>query len=400
MTADGKNAAKIIAEVLKNRNAAPGSRVEPDWDSIHVSIVTTPWGKTTVEAKFTDSMLAGWKVLVVEDTLPPDYVDDAAYKASGGVVPERITTMVMRFPRCILPEFNTHRVFSRNSASSRARSFKTTIQPVMEDPYIPLFTVNQKGMGGRFATADVYMESVRAWLEARNRAVYSTLEMLLGERGMVDAGNVVDGEPVRLSPEHMPARWEELTDRYMEAYREGNPAGYPSVHKQNANRLMEPFMWHEALCTSTYWKNFLELRISEYAQPEIKALAILVREALKASKPERSVLHLPFISRDAVDFEDPEIVEEAMLLSASECARISYKDRSTMTNKENTGLGRKLLEQKHMSPFEHVAVADCSEARQFKGFQGMMDAIRGRDLSSNLSPSWIQYRRIVSAREQ
>ena len=112
------------------------------------------------------------------------------------------------------------------------------------------------------------------------------------------------------------------------------------------------------------------------------------------------MLHLPFISRDAVDFEDPEIVEEAMLLSASECARISYKDRSTMTNKENTGLGRKLLEQKHMSPFEHVAVADCSEARQFKGFQGMMDAIRGRDLSSNLSPSWIQDRRIVSAREQ
>lgn len=400
MTADGKSATGIIAEVLKNRNAATGSRVEPDWDSTHVSTVTTPWGKTTVEAKFTDPMLTGWKVLVVEDTLPPDYVDDAAYEAAGGVVPERITTMVMRFPRCILPEFNTHRVFSRNSASSRARSFRTTIQPVMEDPYIPLFTVNQKGMGGQFATADVYMESVRAWLEARNRAVYSTLEMLLGEGGMVDAGNFVDGEPVRLSPEHMPARWEELTDRYMVAYREGNPVGYPSVHKQNANRLMEPFMWHEALCTSTYWKNFLDLRISEYAQPEIKALAILVREALKASKPERSVLHLPFISNDKVDFEDPEIMEEAMLLSASECARISYKDRSTMTNKENTALGRKLLEQKHMSPFEHVAVADCSEAHQFKGFQGMMDAIRGRNLSSNLSPSWIQYRRIVSAREQ
>lgn len=400
MAADGKSAKEIIAEVLKDRNAAPGSRVEPDWDSTHVSTVTTPWGKTTVEATFSDPMLAGWRVLVVEDTLPPDYVDDAAYEAAGGVVPERITTMVMRFPRCILPEFNTHRVFSRNSASSRARSFKTTIQPVMEDPYIPLFTVNQKGMGGRFATSDVYMESVRAWLEARNRAVYSTLEMLLGEREMVDAGNVIGGEPVRLSPEHMPAHWEELTDRYVEDYREGNPAGYPSVHKQNANRLMEPFMWHEALCTSTYWKNFLELRISEYAQPEIKALAILVREALKASKPERSVLHLPFISKGTMDFEDQAVMEEIMLLSASECARISYKDRSTMTNRENSGLGRKLLEQKHMSPFEHVAVANCTEALQFKGFQGMMDAIRGRDLSSNLSPSWIQYRRIVSAREQ
>lgn len=159
-------------------------------------------------------------------------------------------------------------------------------------------------------------------------------------------------------------------------------------------------MWHEALCTSTYWKNFLDLRISEYAQPEMKALAILVREALKASVPESSVLHLPFISKDVVDLDDSIIMEDAMLASASECARISYKDRSTMENKENSELGRKLLGQKHMSPFEHVAIAECSAARGCPGLRAMLNAGYGRDLTSNLSPSWIQYRRIVSAREQ
>lgn len=380
---------QIISRVMSDR------RVEPDWGSTKVTTVTTPWGKKTVEATYTDPMLAGWKVLVVEDTLPPDYYDPAAlFGAVGGVVPERITTMVMRFPRCILPEFNTHRVFSRNSASSRARSFKTTIQPVMEGPYIPLFTVNQKGMGGKFAPLDVYLESVSTWLKARDRAVYSTLELLLGSSVMKYWNGL------ELTPEDMPTRWEELTDCYMSSYREGNPEGYPSVHKQNANRLMEPFMWHEALCTSTYWKNFLDLRISEYAQPEIKALAILVREALKASVPERSVLHLPFISKDDVDLDDATTMRDAMLASASECARISYKDRSTMENKENSELGRKLLSQKHMSPFEHVAIADCSETRDYAGLRDMLSAVDGRDLTSNLSPSWIQYRRVVSAREQ
>lgn len=379
---------KIISSVMSDR------RVEPDWGSAKVTTVTTPWGKKTVEATYMDPLLAGWKVLVVEDTLPPDYTDQEAFDAAGCVVPERVTTMVMRFPRCILPEFNTHRVFSRNSASSRARSFKTTIQPVMEDPYIPLFTVNQKGMGGKFAPMDVYMQSVSTWLEARDRAVYSTLELLLGSSVMKNWNGM------ELTPEDMPARWEELTDLYMSSYREGNQEGYPSVHKQNANRLMEPFMWHEALCTSTYWKNFLDLRISEYAQPEIKALAILVREALKTSVPERSVLHLPFISKDTINLDDPVTMKDAMLASASECARISYKDRSTMENKENSDLGRKLLSQKHMSPFEHAAIAACSETRGHAGLAVMLSAVEGRDLTSNLSPSWIQYRRVVSAREQ
>ena len=33
---------------------------------------------------------------------------------------QRLTTFVLRFPRFVLSEFNTHRMFSRNASSSRA----------------------------------------------------------------------------------------------------------------------------------------------------------------------------------------------------------------------------------------------------------------------------------------
>ena len=51
----------------------------------------------------------------------------------------RLTTMLLRYPRCIHAEFMTHRVFSRNAASSRAIPVKKLIQDVSDDPFVPLF---------------------------------------------------------------------------------------------------------------------------------------------------------------------------------------------------------------------------------------------------------------------
>ena len=50
----------------------------------------------------------------------------------------RITTMLLTFPRFILAELNTHRMFSRNSASSRAIPFEKMVKMVEEDPFIPI----------------------------------------------------------------------------------------------------------------------------------------------------------------------------------------------------------------------------------------------------------------------
>ena len=70
---------------------------------------------------------------IIEDSESPDGV--------------RLTTFEAEIPRIVLAEFNTHRVFSRNSASSRAIPVKKMIQRVLDDPYVPeSWGKNQKGM--------------------------------------------------------------------------------------------------------------------------------------------------------------------------------------------------------------------------------------------------------------
>lgn len=371
--------------------------VEPGFSTVSMNEVDTAWGTKTVEVKFTDPLLHGYSVLIVSDTVPEGYdIESDEYINAHGIVPERITTMVMRFPRCILPEVNTHRVFSRNSASSRARSFKTTIRPIMEDAYVPLFTENKKGMGGDWVTAPVYSQAAKYWLEDRDMAVWSTLRMLLGD------DNMLTDDGTKVTIENIGKHWEPLIDKYMTAYRNGDTDGMPSIHKQNANRLIEPFMWHEALVTSTYWSNFLNLRINKAAQPEITALAILVRHALMyGSTPKKNWVHLPFGNPDALPMDDWGGISDSLLMASSECARISYKDRSNMGNRDDVELGRKLLEQKHMSPFEHIAFDLNSDALlDSPVMEPLRDAMNEHGVQSNLSPSWLQYRRVVSAKEQ
>ena len=59
----------------------------------------------------------------------------------------RLTTMEVVFPRPYLAEFNTHRMLSRNSASSRAVPTEKQIERVLENPYLPMFGARVKGMG-------------------------------------------------------------------------------------------------------------------------------------------------------------------------------------------------------------------------------------------------------------
>ena len=62
---------------------------------------------------------------------------------------DRITTYLLTFPRFILAELNTHRMFSRNSASSRAIPFEKMVKMVQEDPFIPIaWQKDHKGMQG------------------------------------------------------------------------------------------------------------------------------------------------------------------------------------------------------------------------------------------------------------
>ena len=341
-------------------------------DHALVKRVDTPWGDRCIEASYDgfDARLDGYKCVIVLDTVREH--PDSGWNTSN----YRLTTMIVRFPRCILSEMNTHRVFSRNSASSRARSLKTTIKQVLEDPYVPLFTENAKGMGGPFITdEDQLAMAKKEWLDARDAAVKHALRMLLG-----DAMDGAHYDPY------------ELLDTYYDEFygKEHEGSVIPNVHKQTVNRLLEPFMWHEMLITSSYWENFFKLRMDEAAQPEIQAIATLMFEAMNASVPELFPEHIPFFKRE--EHTSLRALLHDLKRAAAECARISYVDRSTAANKDGAeGLAERLLLKGHMSPFEHQAIDPDIYRTLSPGGEFALSTV---GLHGNLDPCWVQGRHI------
>ena len=341
-------------------------------DHTIIKRVDTPWGDRCIEASYDgfDARLDGYKCVIVLDTVRERA--DSGWNTSN----YRLATMIVRFPRCILSEMNTHRVFSRNSASSRARSLKTTIKHVLEDPYIPLFTENAKGMGGPSITNETQLAMAKKeWLDARDAAVKHALRMLLG-----DAMDRAHYDPYEL-----------LDIYYAEHYGKEHEGGcIPNVHKQTVNRLLEPFMMHEMLITSSYFENFFRLRMDEAAQPEIQAIATLMFEAMAASVPELFPEHIPFVERER--HTSLRALFHDLKKSAAECARISYVDRSTAGNKDGAeALAMRLLSKGHMSPFEHQAIDPDIYRTLSPGGEFALSTV---GLHGNLDPSWVQGRHI------
>src|SRR5699024_953783 len=301
----------------------------PDFSSITKELVTLPYRKEPYsQFTFSDPVLEGYKVILIEDSTAPETSD-------------RLVTFIVRFPRSILAEMNTHRVFSRNSASSRARSVRSAIMDVITDPFVPLFTVNQKGMSGGFLTGEKLTEAKKVWLEARDSAVASELKLLLGTLY----------DPMK-SPGQM------LDDYYENVYK-ATPDSTPalSIHKQDANRVIEPFMWNEVILASSYWDNFLNLRTDiSAAAPSIVATSKLIEAALSDSKTIERWAHIPFVDKETLEnvTGDLELDRETLMLSSTEAAQVSYKDKSSMRKSTaTTSLGEKLLSMEHLSPFEH-----------------------------------------------
>lgn len=226
---------------------------------------------------------------------------------------DRLTTMEVCFPRIVLAEFNTHRMFSRNSASSRAIPVAKMIDRVEKEPYIPTYWgKNQSGMQADKAVSDTTaVQAEQVW-----RA--SLANQLTAAKALADLG----------------------------------------VHKQLSNRLLEPFMWHTVIVTATEWTNFFALRANKDAQPEIQEIAYCMQDAYNNSKPQLVQVgewHLPLLQADEMPTTQAEI-SHACKVSAARCARVSYL---THDGKRDTAkdieLYARLVSAGHMSPLEHVA---------------------------------------------
>jgi len=145
------------------------------------------------------------------------------------------------------------------------------------------------------------------------------------------------------------------------------------VHKQIANRLLEPFMYHTVIVTATEWANFFHLRAHKDAQPEIQKIARMMKELYEANTPKQlryGEWHLPLlqpnecvIDRNSPEWDEPVgaertifDIETAKKVSAGRCARVSYLTHDGVRDsKADIELCEKLAEAGHMSPLEHVA---------------------------------------------
>lgn len=281
----------------------------------------------------------------------------------------RITTMVVTFPRFILAELNTHRMFSRNSASSRAIPFEKMVESVKNNPFVPIaWQKDHKGMQGTdYLDEQRSQFSREIWLSAKDQTVSAA-----------------------------------------------NALSLQNATKQLCNRLLEPFMWHTVLITATEWENFFALRCPQYqsydkmyrsrkdvmkgadisdfedyskfseldwlarnkgqAEIHMMALAEAMWDARNESVPvqlKAGEWHIPFggtifhwdtsmnleINPGYVDSLDTLKVKIATAM----CARVSYTvvgEEGKEPNYENDiKLHDRLLQSGHMSPFEHCAQA-------------------------------------------
>lgn len=236
---------------------------------------------------------------------------------------KEIITYELEYPRYIHAEFMTHRLFSRNSASSRAIPIEAMHKQILEaDVEFVHYGKNQPGMQAKEELDENNKEAVKSlWYAARDYCI--KIAKTMSSHG---------------------------------------------AHKQVANRTTEPWMMMKVVMTTTEDTNWDWLRRHEDAQPEIKALADAMYEAKARSIPMelwRDEWHVPYVNR----YRDPETgdlyydsnghnisLTDARMISASCCAQVSYRKNDDTVEKAKVIFDRLINSVPvHASPVEHQA---------------------------------------------
>lgn len=300
----------------------------------------------------------------------------------------RITSAICTFPRYLLAEVNTHRMLSRNSASSRAIRFEKMVESVMKNPFIPQkWQKDHAGMQGTeyfnkedrtFSKGSGYTSDITffesTWLKARNNAIAEATT--LNKNGLT---------------------------------------------KQICNRLLEPFMYHTALITGTEIENFFALRAEEHAEIHFQELAYKWLEAMNASEPKQlkaGEWHIPF--GDQINdellwnaMEDHQMIgktpmEAKVAVATVRCARISYVvpgSEQKINYTADLELHDRLERSGHYSAFEHCARAMTTNEFEshVSGVAANPDQNNGREDFMRPARGWcgnfrgfIQYRKMFA----
>lgn len=283
----------------------------------------------------------------------------------------RLTTFQLRYPKFIHGELMTHRKFSRNASSSRAVPTSKLLEEVTSDELraAPVWWgKNEPGMQANAELCDTAKEEARSmW---RNAA-------------LVAAGNA------------------------QAMLRMG-------VHKQIANRILEPFSHINVVVSATEYMNFFGLRLDRAAQPEMRTLAEAMWASYDSSTPqtlEPGQWHLPYVlpedvlpcircaeenaapdtPRRLIEIEADNLMRH---VSVARCARVSYTSFETGKRSnisEDLALYQRLLgaQPLHASPAEHQATPDVCKDVMGK------EEWRHPELWGNFH-GWCQYRKMLN----
>ncbi|MBX4189620.1 hypothetical protein KW785_03465, partial [Candidatus Parcubacteria bacterium] len=250
----------------------------------------------------------------------------------------------------------------------------------LQHPFVPLaFGKNKAGMQSAEEVSEGDAEAARQnWLVGREVAVIQAFIMAGGEEQVMKDAKGHEGAIAVCD-------WvRKMSTVYPDVLRSMKPLSV-GVHKQHANRVLEPYAWHTVIVTGTAWRNFYALRASPMAQPEIQDLAIAMAQVHMESKPQEldhMEWHLPFVSDDDRD----EVKEPRRLarLSSARCARVSYltHDGKRSLDKDFF-MADDLQKNGHMSPFEHPATTHDHTGAYLGSYNG------------NFSSAWMQYRKMI-----
>lgn len=317
----------------------------------------------------------------------------------------RITTFELVYWRAIHSEIMTHRMFSRNSASSRAIPFAKMVKSVEDNLFIPIaWQKDHSGMqGNEYLNDELSIQfATSSWLNARDWAVRNAESL------------------------------------------HSSSNGYESVTKQVCNRLLEPFMYHKVIVTATDFDNFFDLRCPNYeiqtthpflesqrktknlkswkdvidflkedgfhpeywtnmeqysvleklklnkgkAEIHLMDLAEKMWDAYNESQPVLNTFghwHIPYLNKMPVD-EMREYIRQKQELTSNNtftdlarkisqmmCARVSYTtidtDDSVWTVEKYVQKYNELVASKHASPLEHVA-KNQNDSIYYANFKG------------------------------
>jgi len=269
----------------------------------------------------------------------------------------RIVTMELEYPRFIHAELMTHRMFSRNAASSRAIPIQIMLDTIHSSPAMPIhWGKNQPGMQAS--------EEVQHVGNAKD----------LWKQAAVNAAGIA------------------------------NMMNNIGLHKQVANRITEPFQHMKLIVTATEWDNWFKLRTHKDAQPEIQALARAMLKEFNSNVSEflyDDEWHVPYVKtkrqqgiRRYYDSADREIsLADALMISASCCAQVSYRKNNESLEKA-AAIFKTLIESdpQHASPVEHQAKPiQPSNLWQV----GITHVDRSLEQWSGNFKGWIQYRQYL-----